>query len=253
MPRRRTTPNTVVSRIYPTADVLPENLLKFYLHFSAPMSRGHIYQRIHLRKETGAEVDLPFLQIDEELWNPALTRLTLLIDPGRIKRGVRPLEEIGPALEAGHRYTLTIDSAWPDAEGVPLRESFTKSFRVSAPDRAPIDLQQWAIEIPAAASRAPLVVVFPKPMDHALAQRLIRVARGTNSVLTGEVTLAEAERRWTFTPSEPWQRGSHTLLVQTEIEDLAGNNVGKAFEVDAWQDGPRSIDAATARRPFEIR
>ena len=46
-----------------------------------------------------------------------MTRLTLLLDPGRIKRGVRPLEEIGGALQVGRTYTLVIDDAWPDAKG----------------------------------------------------------------------------------------------------------------------------------------
>ena len=32
-------------------------------------------------------IELPFLEIDEELWDPAMMRLTLFIDPGRIKRG----------------------------------------------------------------------------------------------------------------------------------------------------------------------
>ena len=44
---------TVVEEIYPTADVLPENHLKFYLHFSAPMSRGEAYLRVHLLDEAG--------------------------------------------------------------------------------------------------------------------------------------------------------------------------------------------------------
>ena len=107
-------PTTVVSQIYPSADVLPENLLKFYLYFSAPMSGGHIYEQIHLTNEKGDAVELPFLEIDEELWNADMTRLTLFLDPGRIKRGVKPLEEIGPALEEGKRYTLTIAREWLD-------------------------------------------------------------------------------------------------------------------------------------------
>src|SRR5262245_25297351 len=90
---------TTVKGIFPTAARLPENLLKFYVHFSAPMSRGNIYEHIRLLDSVGKVIELPFLEIDEELWNPTMTRLTLFIDPGRIKRGVLPLEEIGPALE----------------------------------------------------------------------------------------------------------------------------------------------------------
>jgi len=37
------------------------DLLKFYLHFSAPMRRGHIYDYVHLRDDTGQDVEIPFL------------------------------------------------------------------------------------------------------------------------------------------------------------------------------------------------
>ena len=69
-------PNSVppsVAAVYPSADVLPENLLKFYIHFSAPMSRGEAYQRIHLMHE-GSEVKDPFLELGEELWDVDQTR-----------------------------------------------------------------------------------------------------------------------------------------------------------------------------------
>jgi hypothetical protein len=64
-----------------------------------------------------------------------MTRLTLFIDPGRIKRGVLPLEEVGPSLEAGKSYTLVIDREWIDGSGNPLQESFEKTFKVGPPDR----------------------------------------------------------------------------------------------------------------------
>src|SRR5262245_880793 len=47
-PRRSLNPTTLVSQVYPSADTLPENLLKFYIHFTAPMSRGNVYDHIHL-------------------------------------------------------------------------------------------------------------------------------------------------------------------------------------------------------------
>ncbi|MCH7864908.1 MAG: hypothetical protein IIC56_06820, partial [Proteobacteria bacterium] len=105
-----------MTQVYPSADVLPENLLKFYLHFSAPMSRGDSYQHIRLVRQNGSVVDLPFLELDQELWDRRQTRLTLLFDPGRIKRGLKPHEEVGPALKPGRRYTLEIDAHWLNAE-----------------------------------------------------------------------------------------------------------------------------------------
>ncbi len=252
-PRRVASARTVVAQIYPTARVLPENLLKFYVHFSAPMNRGHIYDYIHLRDASGKAVELPFLEIDEELWNPAMTRLTLFIDPGRIKRGVTPLEEIGPALEQGKSYALEIDRAWTDATGLPLKESFRKTFAVGPTDREALTTASWKITAPKADTREPLIVNFPKPLDHALALRMIQVAGASTQLLDGHAALDDEERRWTFTPAQPWPRGPHALLVPKTIEDLAGNNIGKAFEVDLFEAVERRFTNATVRLPFEVR
>jgi hypothetical protein len=243
---------TVVSAVYPTAAELPENLLKFYLHFSAPMSRGHIYDHIRLLDDTGAAVELPFLEIDEELWNPEMTRLTLFIDPGRIKRGVKPLEEIGPSLEAGKSYTLVIAREWRDANGRPLKESFRKRFRVVAPDREPPDPQRWRITAPRAGTRDVLTVRFDGALDEALARRLIRVERDGREVAAAKVWLSEHEQQWNFVPAADWVVGAHALAVQTTIEDLAGNNIGKPFEVDLFESVERRSTSGTVRVPFEV-
>lgn len=244
---------TVVRQVYPSAAVLPENLLKFYVHFSAPMSRGHIYEHIHLRDEAGRAVELPFLEIDEELWDPAMTRLTLFIDPGRIKREVTPLEEIGPALVAGRQFTLVIDAAWKDAAGSPLRESFRKTFRVSAPDREPPDPKQWKIETPAPSTHDPLRVTFGEPMDRALAERLIRVNNGNGSPVSGHARLEDEERLWLFVPEQPWSPGAFRLSILTTIEDIAGNNIGKPFEVDLVEPVQRRLTNTTVTVAFDVR
>lgn len=246
-------PDTVVTQIFPGAEEVPENLLKFYLHFSAPMSRGHIYEHIHLRDEAGKDVELPFLEIDEELWDPGMKRLTLFIDPGRIKRGVRPLEEIGPALPQGRRFTLAIDAGWLDATGQPLAQKHERTFRVGPPDRTPIAPGEWKIAAPAAAGRGALRVTFPEPMDHALALRLLRVTQEDGTPVGGTATLADAERHWSFTPSRPWQAGSHRLVVPATLEDLAGNNVGRAFEVEQPESGPRRELADAEKLPFVVK
>jgi len=253
LPRPASTSTTTVRRVYPTASVLPENLLKFYLHFSAPMSRGSIYDYIHLRDENGKDVDIPFLEIGEELWDPAMTRLTLFIDPGRIKRGVRPLEEVGPALQQGKHYTLVIDRAWKDAAGNPLKKGFEKRFSVVPPDREPLEPAQWKLRAPRSGTRQPISLTFSKPLDEALAQRVIHVTTESGQQVEGKTSLQDEERHWTFVPDAPWPRGPHQLLIETTIEDLAGNNIGKPFEVDLLTDPPDSLTNQTVRLPFEIR
>ena len=251
-PARADAPPAVVAHVYPSANELPENLLKFYFHFSAPMSRGGVYRHVRLIDDRGAEVELPFLELDEELWDPAMTRLTLFIDPGRIKRGVRPLEEIGPALVEGRRYTLVIDRGLVDAAGRGLGQEFRKSFTVGPPDRDAPDPAKWKVTLPKAASRAPATIEFADPMDQALAERLIRVTTA-GGVVPGTVSLDNNERRWTFTPSEPWRAGRYEVVVQPTIEDLAGNNVGKPFEVEMQAGESAEPELKPVRLPFEVR
>ena len=54
---------TIVSDVYPTGDV-PENLLKLYLHFSAPMRRTGVYEHIHLTDKHGERIEAPFVEVD---------------------------------------------------------------------------------------------------------------------------------------------------------------------------------------------
>lgn len=249
------TPTTSIVQVFPSGDELPENQLKFYVEFSAPMSRGGTYEHVQLRREDGGLIDLPFLELDEELWDPSMTRLTLLIDPGRIKRGVKPLEDIGPVFESGKRYRLTFTQACRDAAGRPLRAAYTKTFRVGAADRTPPDPRRWRIVPPAAGTRAPLRVEFDEPMDQALALRLIGVGVGAErgEQLAGDATLTEQERTWSFVPAKPWSAGAHRLAVATTIEDLAGNNIGKTFDVDLNSGAQRRVQGETMTVGFVVR
>lgn len=55
------TPPTVIEQVYPTSGVLPENTLRMYVHFSAPVKKGDIYKHIKLVRDDGVEVASPFL------------------------------------------------------------------------------------------------------------------------------------------------------------------------------------------------
>jgi hypothetical protein len=238
-----------VVQVYPTAAVLPENQLRFYIHFSAPMGRGEVYQHVRLLNSKGDLVVTPFLEVGEELWDAGARRLTLLIDPGRIKRGLKPREDLGPVLEAGQEYTLAIDRTWRDASGRELKADFKKRFRVGPPVEVAIDPAKWQI-VPPSDSTATLVVKFPRPLDHALLERTIGVADSKGIRIAGTVTVTDEDRRWEFRPEIPWSAGRYNLVVETTLEDVAGNRIGRAFEVD--QTGPldRKIPVETVKIPF---
>jgi hypothetical protein len=252
IPRPKTTPTTEVDRVYPSASLLPENQLKFYVHFSAPVSRGEAYRHIHLLKSGGEEVELPFLELGEELWDRTSQRFTLFFDPGRIKRGLKPRADFGPALEEGKSYTLIIDRAWPDADGNPLKKAFRKSFRVGPPDDQPPDPKTWKIPSPSADTTNPLMVSFPKPLDHALLQRMIWVIDDAGRRLDGKMEVSHEETHWQFTPQHPWRAGAYHLVVDTALEDLAGNSIGRPFEVDVFQPIQREVKKELIKLPFQV-
>jgi hypothetical protein len=253
LPKPKPAAPTAVVQVYPNKDELPENQLKFYLHFSAPMSRGEAYEHIRLLRSDGRADERAFLELPQELWDRDGKRFTLLIDPGRIKRGLKPREDLGPVLEAGKRYTLVIDRAWPDAEGNPLKESYRKTFRVLPPDETQPDPKTWKIAAPAAGTAAPLVMSSPKSLDHALLHRMLWITDERGEKVSGKIDVTRQETCWRYTPAKPWQAGRYHLVAETRLEDLAGNSIARPFEVDELRPIERERKAETVRLPFEVR
>ena len=241
-----------ITAVFPSAEILPENQLRFYVHFSAPMSRGEAYSHLKLLKEDGEPVDLPFLEIGEELWDTSGKRLTLLIDPGRIKRGLKPREEAGPVLENNHQYTLVITAGWRDESGQPLAAEFKKKFAAGALIEKAIEPKEWKVLPPAAGTREPLAVEFPRPLDHALLERTISVSDSAGQRLSGAITVARQERCWFFRPDQPWRAGKHELVIDTALEDQAGNRIGRAFEVDELTPIDKTVVPEFYRLPVTI-
>jgi hypothetical protein len=69
--------------------------------------------------------------------------------------------------------------------------------------------------------------------------------------VVGEIALHDSETRWSFRPGAPWRAGEYHLRASDILEDVAGNRIGKAFEVDA-EAGSRGAQARPAAIPFRI-
>lgn len=240
-------PTAFVSKVYPTARKIPANQLKFYVEFSAPMEKGQAWERIRLKDRQGQVVDLAFLEIEQELWDREGKRLTLLFDPGRIKRGVMPRDQVGAALRAGETYTLVIDQEYREAEGVPLARGFFKVFEVEDEDRTAVDPMRWEVRVPRAGTRDSLVVLFGESLDAPLAQRMIRVEG-----MEGTVDLGGFETIWRFAPAAPWKSGDYKIVVDTALEDMAGNRVGRPFDVDVFERITVRTGRGTVTIPFHV-
>lgn len=244
-----------VMGVFPTGNVLPENLLKFYIHFSRPMEQGDAYQYIRLFDRTSnQEVRKPFLELGEELWDPSGKRFTLYFDPGRIKRGLEPRRLLGPALEVGHEYELIVASNWrASANSKPLPAAFRKRFRVVEPDDQIPNYREWKLVAPKAGSRAPLTINLGESLDHALLQRMLVVTGPDGRSLQGVVKTSKDQQRWQFTPKADWPKGICTVKIDTRLEDLAGNSVAKPFEVDMVEEVTDRIPQTVVTRRFRVK
>lgn len=245
-------PPTQVRHIFPTSDILPENHLRFYIEFTQPMARSAAYENLELLNEQGEVVEAAFLELGEELWDPANQRFTLLLDPGRIKRGLKPREEDGPILEAGKKYTLVVKRSWLDGRGRMLKSDFRKTFTAGPAYEKPLDIAEWKLEAPSSGTRSLLTVRFPRPLDHALLNRLLTVTDRNGHPIQGQHIVCDSEKRWTFAPDEKWHTGSYNLVVDTVLEDSAGNRIGRAFEVDQVEDVTDKLHAEYVKIPFEV-
>jgi hypothetical protein len=212
------------------------------------MSQGQAYRHLHLLDSAGKDVAWPFLVLDEELWDPTGQRFTLFFDPGRIKRDLKPREELGPALIAGQRYTFVVDRGWEDAQGSPLKEGFRKAFEVVPPDAQQPDPEKWNLRVPTAPGTEALDVTFTESLDHALLHRMLWIVDAKGERVPGKITVTDEETRWHFTPDKPWTAGRYRLMIDTALEDLAGNSVAHPFEVDVFRPIQRQVQAETVER-----
>jgi hypothetical protein len=242
VPRDSLATRASVVAIYPATDSVPMNLRRWYIEFSAAMSVGESRSHVRLLDDRGRAVPDAFADVadSQELWDDARRRLTVLFDPGRIKRDLNSGETAGLPLRSGTRYRLVVDSGWKDAAGKPIMRGFEKRFRVGPVDRGSPRVDTWRVVPPMVMTRDPLVISFREPMDHALASRMLVVKYHNGSIIDGTVELLDRDTQWRFTPRALWGTGAHYVEVDTQLEDLAGNNL----------DG---TDSATVRIAFVLK
>ena len=222
-PARESSAPQVIA-IHPSGTFIPENTLRFYIHFSTPM-KPHVSNKfIKLVDGDGVTDTAAFMSFKQELWSEDRKRLTLLMDPGRIKRGVPQNLTLGPALLEGNKYSIVIDKGWLSASGLQSIARFEKTFSVSPAIRTRPSTDLWAIMPPRNATRDPLLVRFDRPFDHALLLNAIRVLNAAGRIVPGRVSILDHGTTWRFESEYPWAGETFQLSVDARLEDVAGNN-----------------------------
>ena len=233
-----------ITGIYPTNDSLPENLLKIYVEFSKPMREGNAIDNLLLIKNETDTLHQVFLDLQTELWNNDRTRLTLWLDPGRIKRDLQPNKSLGNPLNQGNRYRFIIKSDLAAQNGISLEKNYQKAFIVFGRDTISPDPQKWTIKPPNDGTSDELKIETNESLDYVLLNNAIRIIDDANKLVNGRLKVAEHERFILFTPKSNWHRGTYSIEIEARLEDLAGNNLNHLFD--------RDITVAEKKKPQSI-
>jgi hypothetical protein len=238
---------TEVTGIRPTAGEVPVNLLRFYVWFSAPMSEGYAAGQVRLARDDGSVIAGALLPAEHELWDASRRRLTVLLDPARIKRGLPGHDQAGYPLRPGEPFRLVVGDGFRDAQGLALRHSAERRYEVGGEERRHVDPVSWELAVPPAGTCEPLRVTFGRPLDHGLLARCLQVRGPGGEVVDGPAQTGPGERSWQLAPGRAWAAAAHRLVVEPVLEDLAGNSVSRVFDRDLArpEDEPRPAGPVT--------
>lgn len=241
-----------VLQLYPSADTLPANLLKIYLHFTNSMTQGNCYRYIHLLNDQGDTLRGVFLELHPELWDRDGKRLTLWFDPGRVKRELAPNRSFGSPLEPAKSYEIRISRLWRDINGNQLRTPFSKRFFVRSADRQRPNIQNWLVFSPKPFTLDPLIIKFGEPLDAALSHRAILIYGENQQKIAGRPILKQGETEYWFYPASHWLPGPYQVKVASILEDLAGNNLNRLFDRDLREKPAENSEQPVQDLNFEL-
>ncbi len=226
-----------VVSISPAARSIPANTLRLYVTFDHP-ARGVVSTRdLRLLDDAGRTIDGAFMDFGQDLWSPDGRRLTVLFDPGRVKRGVEGDGESAAPLQVGHSFTVEVSG-----------KRF--HYQVTPAVRTAITPQTWRLAMPKAESREALTATFDREMDDALLRDQLEVEDARGRPQSGQMTVSADGRVWSWRPKHGWRTGDYRLIVGSSLEDVSGNRVGEALDHEVG-----SPDAAreTVAVPFTIK
>jgi hypothetical protein len=239
--------------ISPAAAEVPRNLLRCYVQFSVPMSEGQAARHVRLVHDDGSVLAGALLPGQDELWDAGRRRLTVLLDPARIKRGLAGHRAAGYPLRAGEPFRLVVDPEFTDAQGIPLRAGAQRRYLVGGDERRLVRPEDWALAVPRRGTAGPLRAEFGRSLDQGLLARCLRVTGPGGQPVEGSVQLGAGERSWQLVPRQAWAPGPHQLIVDPVLEDVSGNSVRRVFDRDLGHPGddPRDTQqVALTFRPY---
>lgn len=207
--------------IWPRASSLPSNVLRFYVEFDAPAEASFDRRDLRLLDQLGREIPESFLVLGHELWSLDGRRLTVFLDPARIKRRLGDGPGHNPAIHPGQWYSLSITGA----DG-----ALSSSFLATAGVFTALDEALWSLDTPRSASFDPLHIRFDRVMDASLCSEEIAVLGPDGNLIKGSIGLSNDGSVASFYPSSEWLSGNYCLEFSRLLEDVCGNRIGEPLD-----------------------
>jgi hypothetical protein len=207
--------------IHPAGPSVPENLLRIELRFKEPQRLPFNVHRVMLLGAAGVPLRDAFL--DLALPSADAKRITILMNPGRVKSGVGPNVALDRSLRAGERVRLVVEDAQHHALPV-SNEWLVTPFLADGP-RPP----HWQVHAPRMHSRDPLRVSLNAPIS-STGEGWIAVRDDMGKRVRGRAALANGDTVWRFIPDLPWRPAFYAVVAHPDLEDPAGNRSCAAFE-----------------------
>lgn len=207
--------------IHPAGPEVPENLLRIELRFDRPQRLPFDSRRLALLDARGDEI--PRALLDLTLPSADGRRLTVLLDPGRVKRDVGPNVDAGRALVVGETVSLRV------LDERPGRAPTVKTWHVTTAVSRPLAVEAWRWTPPRAGSGDALVVDLRTPIS-STGEALIAVRDSNGRRVAGRTSLGPDDALWRFIPDKPWRREAYQVVAHPDLEDPAGNRRCAAFE-----------------------
>jgi hypothetical protein len=247
-----------VPLVFPSAAVLPENLLRFHVFFQRPPFVDAMPHAVRLLDSTGAQIAHPFLDLQHGLWDGTGKRLTLLLHPGRIKSGLASHAALGSAIRGSQRFQLALDlGALVDdlAPGVRVQ---TFDFGVDKPVATAFTASVWG-KAPAIGTGEPLHLAFDRSMDRLGLEQAFAVSAPDGRAIPVDLDIAQAESQISLRPRTPWLHSMCRIRIAHDLEDVSGNRQTGAFEQQCPEQNtrrstrPTESDTAGFVLPVQLR
>lgn len=218
----------LVKEIFPTSNVLPENLLRMYITFSQPMKTTGNLEKIALFDDENQEVKGAIFNNVYELWDDTQTQLTIIFDPARVKTGLLANDSLGRALQPNKSYKLVVADL-EDIYGQSLKKAYIKTFQVVTQDVQSPNPKAWKITLPKSGAKTALQINFNGAIDMMSLQSRIVVLDSANNRVEGKISFKNNEKTWMFTPHFHWKKGNYIISINSRLADPSGNNINGLF------------------------